>query len=93
MSVNLGNLGCEAARSLRGNPDWVAVCEALKAQVTARMTMALDASPEKLADAVGYARALKDIYVAFEAATKNINQNQVQKPGPVKLLDKGNPVV
>ena len=85
MSLNIGTGGVNACQSLRGNPDWSAVREALRALVTQKMNLALDAPQDKLADHVGYTRALRDIYVAFESATTgDLRQITTEKPSPAK---------
>lgn len=84
MSLNLGNAGIEAARSLGNNPDWRVVREALLEQVRVTMNKALEAPGEARDDACGYARALRDVYSAFESATTGQSYAQTQKPGPLK---------
>lgn len=84
MSLNLGTDGCNAARDLRGNANWETLRAAVRNLVTQCMNQALDATPERKGDATGYARALRDMCLAFDSATTGVNQNQVKKPGPVK---------
>lgn len=80
MSLNIGK-GVEAARSLVHSAAWRDICEALREQARSRMNQALDAPPGNRDDAIGYARALRDVYVAFEAATLGVPHAQVKKPG------------
>lgn len=84
MSINLGNEAIEAARTLRPNPQWKAVLEGLHKQVVARMNAALEAAPEHRHDATGYARGLRDLWLAFETATTGEPIQKVTKPGPEK---------
>lgn len=82
MSLNLGNQFIEAAATLRDNEAFRTVREALLDQVRQRMNMTLDVAPGQRDDAVGYTRALRDLYVAFESATTGQRQQHVEKPGP-----------
>lgn len=81
MSLNLGNVGCNAAHSLRSNPGWDELRAALRELASAKMNVALDAAPDNQATACGYARAMRDMWVALEAATAGVNPNSVKKPG------------
>lgn len=84
MSLNLRNDGCNAARDLRGNSNWETLRGVVRDLATQFMNQALDATPDRKCDATGYARALRDVCLAFDSATTGVNQNQVKKPGPVK---------
>ncbi len=84
MSLNLGTPVNDAATALRNNPDWKTIRDAVREQVRQKMNVALSASPDKVADNVGYARALRDIYIAFEAATFGKQQTQIAPVGPEK---------
>lgn len=81
MSLNLGNIGCNAARALQANPDWAELRGALAELARAKMNVALDAAHDNQATACGYARAIRDMWVALEAATLNSNPNAIKKPG------------
>jgi sirohydrochlorin ferrochelatase len=81
VSLNIGNSGGAAARSLRQNGDWKAFREALYELARQKMNQALEPSATR-DDAVGYARALRDLSIAIEAATLEIPQTQIKKPGP-----------
>lgn len=88
MSLNIGTEGCLAAKALQPSPDWKVLRDALEELARSKMNQALDAPPEVQATACGYARALRDLWVAFEAATvggpgRAGDQNQVRKPGPI----------
>lgn len=86
MSLNIGNDAIEAAKSLHqmdaAKPLFEAVRRAMADQAREHMNRALD-THEHRDVAVGYARAMRDIYLAFEAAVHGQRPNQVEKPGPV----------
>jgi hypothetical protein len=84
MSLNIGTSACEAARRLNSNADWHLVLDGVAEQVRATMNRALDAAPENAQVALGYARALRDVYLALESATKEIPLQRVERPTPVK---------
>lgn len=81
MSINLGNEGCAAAHSLASSKDFAVIRAALREQAQMMANRALDAQPDLQAAACGYARAVRDIYVAIESAVTGTPQNQVKKPG------------
>jgi hypothetical protein len=62
---------------------WVAVRTALLEQTRVKMNHALEAPPGARDDAIGYARALRDLVVAFESATTGMPVQRVEKPGPL----------
>lgn len=82
--MNLGSPACEAAKALRPSEHWTTFRAALAEQMRKSMNQTLEAPPERLADAVGYTRALRDLHVALESATNGVPFNQVKKPGPEK---------
>lgn len=82
MSLNIGD-GVGAARSLGNNPDWRVLREAVLEQARGAMNRALDTQGNR-DDAIGYARALRDLYIAFESATTGVSYAQVKKPGTEK---------
>lgn len=84
MSLNIQNKGVEAARALQGSPDWAQLREAVRDLAREKTNASLDAPPELQASACGYARALRDLYIAFESATLTVPQNRVAKPGSLK---------
>jgi hypothetical protein len=84
MSLNLGNEVMEAARSLREYEPWTAVREGLLEAARRAMNTALETAGERAGDAIGYARALRDVYLALEGATTGQTLNRVEKPGPVE---------
>jgi hypothetical protein len=78
MSLNLGTPAIEAMRRLGMNSDWKHIREAVLEQARTKMNIALESQHGNPADACGYARALRDISVAFESATMGV---RVKKPG------------
>ena len=80
MSLNLGTVAVEAMRRMGASSDWVAVRSALLEQVRATTNRALDSTTP---DSIGYARALRDLWVAFESATSGELIQRVTKPAPV----------
>lgn len=80
MSLNLGNRAGAALSSLNGNENWKTVRDELAELVSAKANIALDAAPELAATANAYVRGMRDLWVAFEAATTNKNQIAVDKP-------------
>lgn len=81
MSLNLQNDGCAAIRELRNHPAWPAFMKAVAEATRARANSAIEAPPELQASACGYARAMRDLYVACESAATGVAQNNVKKPG------------
>lgn len=82
MSINIGSECTAAVAQLRGNPHWDTIRIALLEVVRKYANDALDNYGRD--DMVGYARALRDLHVAFEAATNGHPYNRVEKPAPVK---------
>jgi hypothetical protein len=87
MSINIGTPAVEACRRLAGSEDFAAVREGLYEELRRRMNTALECAPELRIDATSYARALRDVYVAFDSATTGKPYNTVAKP---TLMDKHN---
>jgi hypothetical protein len=85
MSINLGNDAIAAAAELRTSEAWATFRAGLNAQFVRTMHAALDSAPEHRADAIGYARAFRDLTVATEAATLGVQHNRVAKPGGEKI--------
>lgn len=79
--MNLGTKGCEAARALNTSEHFAIVLAALKDLANQTANTALDSPPSEQARACGYARALRDTYVALEAARVGTHQNAIKKPG------------
>jgi sirohydrochlorin ferrochelatase len=84
VSLNLGNDVMEAARSLREMEPWATVREGLLEAARRAMNTALETAGERTGDAIGYARALRDVYLALEGATTGQSLNRIEKPGPVE---------
>ncbi len=78
MSLNLGTPACQAIQNLRNSDQWPALMGGLAEIATARMHVALQSAPDMRVDNTAYARALHDIYVAFEAASRGVNAKQVK---------------
>lgn len=84
MSLNLGNEAIAAARMLHLSSEqaaFQAVRDAILEQARKSMTTALECEHTSRSDAIGYARAFRDLYVALEAAATDVNQRLVEKPG------------
>lgn len=85
MSINLQNDGIGAITELRANPHFAAFRAALERTFILKMHTALDcAEPANRGDAVGYARALRDLHIAIESAATGVPHVQVKKPGSEK---------
>lgn len=82
MSLNLGTEGINACANLGQQGDFVALRLALLEQVRVQMNQALDLESSKRDDAIGYARALRDVWQAIEAAATKQRINAVPKPAP-----------
>lgn len=81
MSINLGPEGCKAASELRGNDQFSSVIAAIKEQANKAANAALDASPDLVQQRAGYARALRDVFVALEAERAGVVQQKIKAPG------------
>lgn len=79
MSINLGNAAHEAMARLRVNPDWKAIRDAVHEHARKAANAAIDVEHTFQAASCGYARAMRDLYVTFEAATDQIRPQQVNK--------------
>jgi hypothetical protein len=79
MSINFGQAAHEAAARLRVNPDFKLILEGIHEHARKRANEAIDVAHEFQASACGYARALRDVYVALEAAAQQIKPQQVAK--------------
>jgi hypothetical protein len=77
--LNLQNDGIAAIRDLRMNPAWPVLMKVMATQSREHANRALDAPPELQASACGYARAVRDMYVALESATTDVPQQIVKK--------------
>lgn len=83
--MNLGNEAIEAARDLHQSGATRAfeqLRDGILNQSRYFMNQALDAGPDDRHMAVGYAKALRDLYVALEAAAHGVPHRQVEKVGP-----------
>lgn len=79
--MNLGSVATDAALRLKNNPDWIAFKAGLEATAGALMNASLASPPEARLDATAYARAVRDVWIAVEAATTATGQRGVAKPG------------
>jgi len=84
MSLNLQNDGIAAVKELRSHPAFAALRAVLAREANSKANAAIDAPHELQASACGYARALRDLYVALESAVQGVPQNKVTKPGAVE---------
>jgi hypothetical protein len=85
MSINLGNEAIDAARELHQSGAARAFEHVRDGVLNASrhfMNAALDAGPEDRHMAVGYAKAVRDLYTALEAAAHGVQHRQVEKIGP-----------
>lgn len=83
MSLNLGNDGVNACQNMANSGDFIAFRDALLEQSRVLMNQALDVEPARRDDAIGYARALRDVWVAIEAAVTGQRMSAVRKPGVI----------
>ena len=83
MSLNIGTLACEAAKSLRQSSDWTTLRSELGRIMQDKLYAAVEAPPEARLDATAYARALRDLWTALEAATLELNPRQVERAKPL----------
>ena len=82
MSLNLGSQGVNACANLGNQGDFVALRLALLEQVRTQMNQALDIEAARRDDAIGYARALRDLWIALEAGATGQKINSIPKPAP-----------
>lgn len=85
MSLNLGTEGVNACANLANAADFVLFRDALLERARDQMNQALDIEPAKRDDAIGYARALRDLWIAIEAAATGQRANAVRKPAPLTV--------
>lgn len=81
MSINLGNEGIAALKELRASAHFAAFRTALHAQVVRTMNATLDAETTTRHEVAGYAKGLRDLWMAVESAVTDTAYNQVKKPG------------
>lgn len=79
MSLNLGNDAMKACEALRANPDFQRLLAAIGPVVGARIELSLEVEPNVRVDATAYARGMRDVWVALQAATDQIQQRMVDK--------------
>lgn len=83
MSLNLGNEAIGACLNLANNGDFAMFRASLMEKVREQMNAALDCEAGKRDDAIGYARALRDLWLAIDAAATNKRIQNLPKPSPV----------
>lgn len=82
MTLNIGTPAVEAVKELRNSAAFQTVLEGLEEQTRVAMNRALESTPEFRMDLVGYARGVRDVWIALKSAATGIAPNQVKKPGP-----------
>lgn len=82
MSLNLGNEVMSAAQALRGDTNFAALRAAMVSVVHDKINGALESAPEHRVEATAYARALRDMWLALEAATQSVRVSTVKLPKP-----------
>ena len=88
MSLNFGNAACDAAARLRQHQDWQHIRDSIEDQARKYANAALDVDHALQAAACVYARALRDVFVALEAATHQVKHQQVKVPGAAEPTKK-----
>lgn len=83
MSLNLGNDAINACANLANAGDFVMFRDGLLERVRDLTNQALDTEPSKRDDAIGYARALRDLWMAIEAAATGQRIQAIKKPVPM----------
>lgn len=81
MSIALNAKATEALKRLRTSDDFRDLFDNLGEIVRDKMNSALGAPVEHRVDQTAYARGLRDLWIAIEAATTNQQQRLVLKPG------------
>lgn len=78
MSINLGTKGTNAALALAGNEPFHYFVEALEEQMSKFANTAMDAPPDMQMQMLGYARGLRDLWIAVEAARSGKHQGTIK---------------
>lgn len=84
MTLNLHNAGIQACRALSTNEHFIVFTQAIYDLAQAKANLALDASAENQPSSIGYARCMRDLFVAMVAASSSVPHNAVKAPGVVK---------
>jgi hypothetical protein len=82
MSINLGNEGINAARELKGAPNWEVLRRAIYDLVSRLWHDSMASDITHRVESTAYVRGITDLYVALESATEGVNQRQVERPKP-----------
>jgi hypothetical protein len=78
--LNLGNDGLATLRELRGNPHFARFQQLFADYVYARIQDAITTPVDQRIEATAYARALRDVWIAFESGVQDKPQRQVALP-------------
>jgi hypothetical protein len=78
-SINLGNEGIQACRALRGLDQWDRFRAALGDAADKAVDQAIGSDPARRIEDTAYARGLRDLWIAIEAATTETHQKNVAK--------------
>lgn len=81
MSLNIGTPGVEAVKALANDPHFAKVREAIREMCRVYADRALEATEAGVHDAVGYARGLRDVFLALESAATGTVMARVKRPG------------
>jgi hypothetical protein len=84
VSLNLGTDAINACMNLSNSADFILFRDGLLERARDHMNQALDIEPTKRDDAIGYARALRDLWIAIEAAATGQRIQQIKKPNPIQ---------
>ena len=80
MSLNFGNEFANLAFSLRDNEQFARLRIELGKAANKLMNKAIDAPPEARIEQTAYARAVRDLFVIFEASARKVPAQQVTLP-------------
>ena len=81
MSLNIGTDGVNAANNLGNAGDFVALLDALLKVADDAVHNAIEMSPgPDRDDRLGYARALRDLWIALQSARTGVPYRRVDKP-------------
>ena len=80
-SINLGTPAMKAIQNLRDNEDFNLIVDTVGDAFTKKAVEALESEPVYRSDAVGYARGIRDVFLAMHAARTGVHQSTVKTPG------------
>lgn len=84
MRLNLQNAGVQACKALSTNEHFIVFTQVIHDLAQEKANLALDASAENQPSSIGYARCMRDLFVAMVAASSSVPHNVVKVPGAVK---------